>query len=183
MRRTNKAAALLLCALLGLTLSPGASARKTATVKKPVGRAAVPAGVLEVKRAIQAAYNEQNAAFARRDADGFFSHRTIDYVSVDRHGNEHDGGEQRQSLETLFENTTAAKANTVVQQITLQADGAVVVVREQARLTVVRPGDNRVGHFVFESTSRDFWVKTDDGWECKRSKSMTDRTTINGRPA
>lgn len=177
----------LLYALAALALMPNAYAKRPVPKHSAPKSSAKPTGdsaaTQEARRAIQTAYDEQNAAFARLDLDGYLSHHATDFVSVDKEGKETGDDETRQMLGMMFQGTKSAQATTTIQQITLQSDGAVVVTRGHVTMTIERPGDRQVGHLVSDGTYRDFWVKADSGWRCKRSKALSEKQTINGQPA
>lgn len=160
-----------------------AFARKPAPRPPAAAHVKEDAAAQQAHKAIQADYDQQDAAFARLDLDGYLSHHAPDFISVDKDGKETGDDDTRQMLGMMFQGTKSAKATTQVQRVTLQSDGAVVLTHAHSEMTVERPGDNQVGHLVADTTSRDFWVKADGVWQCKRSKTLTEHTTINGQSA
>lgn len=179
-RRAALTAALL--ALGSLTLPISVSARKPAP-RPPVSQPKGDAATQQARKTIQADYDEQDAAFARRDLDAYLAHHAPDFTSVDKDGKKTTDDDTRHTLGMIFKGTQSAKAATRIQGVTLQTDGAVVLTRAHSEMTVERPGDHQVGHIVADTTSRDLWVKADGAWQCKRSKTLTDTTTINGQSA
>ena len=176
------AGALALCSCLIFGLIAPLSARHVGghTLKPATPKdSGVSAGV---KRAIQSAYNEQNVAFSRQDIEGYLAHRATDYVLVDEDGEGAGQDKLRHGYGMMFHGTKASVATTTILSASSEAGGVVVLTREHLQLTVIRPGDQKVGHLVADNRNRDFWVQGQGGWQEKRTKQLSSKQTNNGQP-
>ena len=144
--------------------------------------------VAQTRRAIAACYAQADAAFSRKDVNGFFAHTAPDYQAVGRDNR----GEQRKYLlwqlvveyRRFVPGATTASAKTQVKAFTLK--GKKAIVRATERLVVVfaskRPGvpPSRITRSI---STVDTWVNGPKGWVKRRSTILSSRDSMsNGRP-
>lgn len=154
----------LLLSLLACTVA--ASADKTADAKK----------------AIQAAYNAENAAAARKDLKGIFASYAPDYVEVSQTGRTTTLTEEKTKARQALSLVKSAKANSVIQKIKLKGKQAVVSVKEHNELVVDNPRTGQPAKMVIDSVSEDTWTKSGKSRLKKRSKTISEKATANGEP-
>jgi len=174
--------ALALCACMTCSLISYSSAQKAAKFSDKSAATRVQQVPADVRQAIQVAYNEQNAAFSRQDIEGYLAHRAPDYVILDDDGEGPGAEKLRKTFGVMFQGTRASSATTSILSAFSQGSGVVVLTKQHTEMTVVRPGDQKVGHLVADNWIRDFWVQVSKDWQVKRSKLMSSRQTINGQP-
>lgn len=174
--------AVVLCGCMMFGVAGHSSTRKA--MKHPTKAPATKAAEVsaDVRRAIQSAYDEQNAAFSRQDIDGYMAHRASGYVLIDEDGEGPGQDKLRKTFGMMFQGTKESSATTFILSASSEGSGVVVSTKEHTQMTVMRPGDRKVGHLVADNRNRDFWVKAPDGWQEKRSKQVSSTQTVNGKP-
>ena len=151
---------LLLCLAVPTATRP-AAAQVTATR---------PAAAPSTRREIQAIYNKIDAALARKDIDTASDYDADDCQFYDRKGHLREEGSGRQALEDLAEELDTIHETTKILSFTGTATEATVTVKSHATAGASNRINGRAIKAVFDEVSRDYWVKTDDGWRRKRSR-------------
>ena len=137
----------------------------------------------EARKAIQAAYDKMNAALARKDVKGAFTVLTPDVEQITLDGRKFDAAQMRQQMTQALAAAKSVKSQTTVQKLTLKGGStAQVLVRSRVAIVLTDPQTNKPITFVGEETSQDTWIKTARGWLGKRSKTLSKKETVNGRP-
>ncbi len=138
----------------------------------------------DARKAIQTAYDRENAAAARKDVNGMFANETSDFEDITKEGRKVNLTEMRAQLGRVMAGIQSIKATTTIQKFSLKGQQAIVVAKGHAEMTGVNPNNHSTVKAIIENTSEDLWVKTKRGWLQKRSKTLTEstHTTINGKP-
>ncbi|HZO87155.1 MAG TPA: nuclear transport factor 2 family protein [Chthonomonadaceae bacterium] len=135
----------------------------------------------DARKAIQTAYNQANAAMARKDVNGGLAHFAPDFEAVTRNGKKIMLPQIRQQLQQITM-MQSIRAKSTIQKFRLKGNQAVVTVKEHADLTGVNPQNKQKLTMSIDSVSEDTWVKSGKGWLQKRSKSLRETAKINGKP-
>jgi ketosteroid isomerase-like protein len=132
----------------------------------------------KVQPIIQTSYDRINAAFLRKDIKGATALFTPDYVSISPEGEKKTLAEFREHYDNLFTrfNIKLTSNKTTIKNIDINPTGADVAIEQKTEGTIA--GFNKI---VINQTSRNFWLKTPQGWRLKESKILTNKTTFNGQ--
>jgi hypothetical protein len=152
-----------------------------AILSAPGSRALAVDAAAEARKQIQAAYNRENAAAARKDTSGVIANMTPDYRNTDLRGQTATVDQIRQSLPRLFASAISLKARSVVNKITLKGDQADTVVNEHAELMLFNARTRKPSRLVIDEVYQTLWVKTGGGWRKKRSKVLSSTQKLDGK--
>ncbi len=156
---------LLLC--LGVCQAPSAGADTAAQARK----------------AIQTAYDREDAAAAHRNINGILSNYAPDYQDREPNGLKVGLADVRQSLVVMFQNARAVTAKTTIQNFTLQGSKAIVTTKEYAMLTVASKAEHGQLHkIVLNSTDEDTWAKRGNRWLKVSTRTLRQSEMIDGKP-
>ena len=158
---TTLFATLLLCLSFSATAKPQA---------KPIPQA---------QREIQAVYNQIDAALGRKDVDTAFDFNTEDSEFYDKNGHPQDVADARQEAIQLLADIDTYKRKSVIVSFSGGDTDATVTVRYHSYQTVANAISGRSAQVVTDESYRDYWVKTDDGWRRKRSRSLSIKAKIH----
>jgi ketosteroid isomerase-like protein len=127
---------------------------------------------------IQNNYNQINAAFVRKDIKGATALFTQDYISISPEGEKKTLEEFRSYYNTLFNKfkIKLTSNKTTIKDLAVNPNGIDVGIEQNIEGMVA--GTNKI---VINQTSRNFWLKTPQGWRLKESKILTSQTTFNGK--
>ena len=130
---------------------------------------------LDAKKAIQAAYNRNNAAKLHRDVGAILATYAPGYTSVNQNGLEttRSDEEERQHWAELLTPPGKVKKMTRVVDLKLQDGGAVVTVTAHEEMSYVSRKTRTVQHLTFDEKDRDFWVQSQNHWLWKRSRTLS----------
>lgn len=162
-RRTLLTAALLLA---GASFAPQARADATSDARKT----------------IQAAYDKMNAAAAKKDVNGILAYYAPDYEHVNQRGQKTTLAAMRQQMPQLLQMMKSIKATTAIKKFVLQGSQATVAVASQGEMVGVDPQTKKAVKIVIFSSDEDLWVKGAKGWMQKRSKTLSSKQTVDGKP-
>src|SRR5690242_12724613 len=84
----------------------------------------------DARKAIQANYDSDNAAAKRRDAAGFLSHTSADFVSIAKNGKKQTLAETKRDLPGFFKATKELNAVSQIRSIQVKGSIANVTVFE-----------------------------------------------------
>ncbi len=127
---------------------------------------------------IQTNYDRINAAFVRKDVKGATAYFTPDYVSINPKGEKQNLEAFRSHYNTVLNrfNIKLTSNKTTIKDLTVSPTGIDVSIVQQTEGTIA--GFNKI---VISQTSKNFWLKTPQGWRLKQSNILTNQTTFNGK--
>lgn len=138
----------------------------------------------DARRALQALYDNTNTAAAKKNLNGVLAYMTPDFVATDRKGNKRTAAQLRSELMQIFPLLQSWRGTSRIQRITLKGGAlATVVVKENARMVMTNPLTKQTSVVDSTGTSRDIWVKQGGGWRMKQSQTLSNKATLNGKPA
>ena len=145
--------------------------------------AALPAGAgpgktPSARRELQAIYNQINAAAAQKDVDGVFNYDAPDYSTVDPKGHVFEGSYGRQELQDLMNAVDTVKGTTTIKSYTGTDTDATVVVKDHYVFLASNLATGRMIKLSGDDLSRDYWVKTEDGWRRKRTRILSGKNVF-----
>jgi hypothetical protein len=127
---------------------------------------------------IQTNYDRINAAFVRKDVKGATSYFTPDYVSINSKGEKQNLEQFRSHYNTVLNRFSIKLTSnkTTIKDLAVSPTGIDVSIVQQTEGTIA--GFNKI---VISQTSKNFWLKTPQGWRLKQSTILTNQTTFNGK--
>ena len=132
-----------------------------------------PVKVPTPQQELQAIYNKINAAAAQKDVDGVFDYNASDYVTTNTKGRTHDASDGRQELQDVMSAVDMVQGTTSIKTFTGTATDAAVTVKDHYVFIASNQSTRRTIKFASDDVSRDYWVKTDDGWRRKRTRILS----------
>jgi ketosteroid isomerase-like protein len=131
-----------------------------------------------IQAIVQTNYNQINAAFLRKDIKGATALFTPDYVSISPEGEKQTLTEFRTHYNNLFSHfdIKLTSNKTIIKNIAVNSNGVDVAIEQRTEGLIA--GSNKL---EIAQTSRNFWLKTPQGWRLKQSKILTNQTTFNGK--
>lgn len=146
----------------------------------PTAQADTPA---QARKAIQAAYDREDAAVGRKDIKGALANCAPDFQFVAPDGTRGSLADARQSLSTQFGKNSSFVAKTTIQKFTLQGSKTVVTAKEYQLRTVVPRAPHAHAHkIVTVGIDEDTWVKHGDRWLRERTRAISQKQTLDGKP-
>jgi hypothetical protein len=148
---------------------------------------ALPAAVLadavsDARKQIQAAYDRENAAAARKDTSGVMANLMPDYISINYRGQRTNAEQLRHRLPQLFAMAMSIKGRTRITRLALKGSQADVTAKEHGEVTLMNPRTGKPTNLVVDETSQTLWVKTARGWKKKRSRTIASKQSVDGKP-
>jgi uncharacterized protein (TIGR02246 family) len=140
------------------------------------GKRALTAGkmvALQVRKEIQAAYDQQSAALNSKDVQGFLSLCTPDYQDLARGKRLYSARFIRQSLPRTLARYSALKMTATIQTLQINGSQATVTATHHVNVTLLPRYASGVPLRSSETVTEDIWIKTDRGWRAKRSKEIS----------
>lgn len=135
----------------------------------------------DAKKAIQAAYNAGNAATGKKDMNKMFANDSPDFVAV-RNGQTITLAQAKAAVKQFFPAVKSIKDVSVVQKIKLKGNEATVTVKEHGDMVMANPQTKKTMKISVDSVSEDVWTKSGGAWLRKRSKSISEHVTSDGKP-
>jgi CRISPR/Cas system-associated exonuclease Cas4 (RecB family) len=126
---------------------------------------------------IQGTYSKIASAFARKDLNTATSYFTSDYAYIDSQGVNRSAADLRDYYAPLLRPVNVTSSKISIQSFSPQNSQIEAVVKQTSNM---RLGANKI---VYETTSRDTWVKTSAGWRIQQSQVLSVNQTVNGRPS
>jgi hypothetical protein len=126
---------------------------------------------------IQGTYSKIASAFAKKDLDTATSYFTADYAYTDTQGVNRSASDLRDYYAPLLRPVNVTSSKISIQSFNAQNSQAQAVVKQTSNMSL---GANKI---VYETTSRDTWVKTSAGWRIQQSQVLSVNQTVNGRPS
>ena len=139
--------------------------------------------VSDARKQIEAAYQRENAAAMRKDVNGILANLAPDYETTNMQGIKAGREQMKQMLPQLFAMARSVKAATKVKSVKLKGNEATAQVAEHAEMVMVNPKTHQTAKLVIEEQSETVWAKGPKGWLKKRSRTLSSKQTVNGKPA
>jgi hypothetical protein len=124
---------------------------------------------------IQGTYSKIASAFARKDLNTATSYFTSDYAYTDTQGVNRSASDLRDYYAPLLNPVNVTSSKISIQQFNAQNNQVQTVVKQTSNMSL---GANKI---VYETTSRDTWVKTSAGWRIQQSQVISVNQTVNGK--
>jgi hypothetical protein len=159
------------------TSAAAASAPDAATGGAPAAAAADgPADRAAIRTELEAAYDQLEAAFARRDVDAILALRSPDFEADGPAGRD-DAARMKEVLNHFFVlNQPPIQSRNTIVELTLDdpagSQVTVDVLQQASRYQELAGKRRRVVHDVRQ---RETWVRTADGWRLRRVADIRDR--------
>ena len=139
----------------------------------------------EVQKALQADYNDRDAAVTHKDIDGTLAHYSPDFTSVSLTGKAHDLAKERADFVKTF--GLASKSSVIkstIQKVILAKAGteATVIVKRHGILLFVNPQTQLNEVLTLDGVYQDTWDKRPSGWQLTREQESSRKATMNGKP-
>lgn len=140
----------------------------------------------EVNKAIQTAYDSEDAAMARKDIEGYLAYHATDFIAIGKKGQTQGLEKERRSMLEFFTLPwKSGQFSSEIQDIKLndkQGKQATVTVKRMGSIELVDPQTRRSGTLETEAVLRHFWVKEQKGWRLKREKAISLKAFMDGKP-
>lgn len=144
----------------------------------PLGLRAEAAPVAPAAQAaIQSAYAQINAAFARHDLDTFMTFFAPDYKVVDENGKTYTKEETRKQYASQLKQMKTMQSRYTLSGFQTVPGG----VEAEMKLHTQGTGEKRVaflkfkGHYHDDLWVHDLWTETPQGWRIKSRKTLSDK--------
>lgn len=148
--------ALAVCMLGLITAAPLAKADSAANAKK----------------AIVMNYAQDDAAFCRKDVNGFFAHTSPDYVAIDKKGKKTPIQALRGPIQLYMPIAATAIAKTTIRKVAVKGNKAYVTVSRHLALVGKAQQGMAPANISLDTASVDTWVKAPTGWLKKLSSVL-----------
>lgn len=139
---------------------------------------AAPGQAPTTQQQLQAIYNKINAAAAQKNVDGVFDYDSADHTTTDIKGRIHEASDGRQELQNVMDTMDTVKSTTIIRSITSTETDATVVVKDHFIFTISNRSTGRTAKIVGDDVSRDYWLKTDEGWRRKKTRILSGKTGV-----
>lgn len=139
----------------------------------------------EVRKALQADYNDRDSAVGRKDIDGTLAHYAPDFTGVSATGKTHDLKEERADfLKTFGLPAKSSVTKSTIQKVTWGKAGAeaTVSVHRHGILLFVNPQTKLNNILVLDGVYQDTWAKRSGAWLLIREQVSSLKATMNGNP-
>ena len=164
--------------LLALCAAPASWAQDDA---KPGPAAALP-DPATARQELVHCYAQIDAAIGRKDSAQTVSYLDPNYVSVGPKNKRHNVWQTVEGITYVLGAARALRSTTHVAGVQRQDDGYVAQIGQQILASGRDVRNGRTVHVIETSVQRDYWIHDEDGWHLKRSRTLSDHTTVNGRP-
>ena len=148
-------------------------------VPATAGPGAAKAAVPPARREIQAIYNKIDAAIDQKDVDTAFDYDADDCKYYDKKGRLLEEGSRRQEVVDMLDQVDTVKEITVITSFTGSDTEATVTAKTHVVLIASNNANGRAIKIAFDDISRDYWVKSDDGWKRKRSREIKNKVALH----
>lgn len=137
---------------------------------------------VEARAAITALIQLSNEAASKRNVAGTTAAMTDDFVTVDAQGKERPLAQTQGALSTLYGAAKAVKVTTTLDTVRVTGDEATVGVKEHIVMTFDNAKTGGTSTLITDASEQGAWVKTEYGWREKRSKTLSSKATLDGKP-
>ena len=156
-------AASLLCPAVPAVAGPGAA------------QTAAPSA----RHEIQAIYSKIDAAIDRKDVDTAFDYDADDCEYYNKKGHLLEEGSGRQEVVDLLDKVDTVRETTIITSFTGSDADAIVTAKTHVVLAAANNANGRAIKVALDEVSRDYWVKTGDGWKRKRSREIKGKVALH----
>ena len=134
-----------------------------------------------VKRSLQALYNQEDAAAAKKDIPGMLADLSPDYKVSMKNGLTMNLAQMKIQAQQLMSMARTITNRTTVQKVTVKGGQALAAVKEHTVLLMMNPQSHKPAHVVVDSQTQDVWVKSKGAWKKSKSSGLTQVTTVDGK--
>lgn len=134
------------------------------------------------RKAIQAAYDKENAAVAKKNLEGAFSSVSSDFMAGDKQGHQASLRSLKPQMQAVFDSATSLKAVTQIQKIVYKTDQATVTAKNRTIINLKAPKGQKPSKAIVDSVEEDLWVKTGGKWVRRIATVLSQTMTKNGQP-
>jgi ketosteroid isomerase-like protein len=135
------------------------------------------------KKAIQAQYDAEAAAVAKKDAVKMMAINTKDCVTIDKKGTKRTFTDHQADLAQMLSIAQSITVVTKIQKLTVKGDTAVVSTSDSSKITILNPQTKKKMVVTGNTTNEDTWVKINGVWLRKQGREISATTLIDGKPA
>lgn len=130
--------------------------------------------------AVTAAYHREEAAIGRKDLKAVTALYSSSFTDIDETGDRSDLAGTRKRMLMVFQMVKTLKLQQIPQKFVVQ--GSQVTVTGASHLEgVLFDPQKRTHRMVTDGAFIDIWVRTGRGWLKRQSRSVTARTTFDGK--
>lgn len=129
---------------------------------------------LVARKQIQAIYDKEDVAAARKDIPGVFADMAPNFSAFDENGQKMSLTEIKSDLADLFSRATAVKGTTTIQKFRLIGKTAIVTTRSRDEMTVSDQESGSSRKVTIEDLSIDTWVQSGKAWLQTRSRDVSE---------
>jgi uncharacterized protein (TIGR02246 family) len=134
------------------------------------------------RKAIHALYKKLTTAMKKKDAKAVMALSTPDFSMKMPNGQVQRADAIEASMKQMFSTTKSIdKLATKIDSLKIQGKKAVAV-STTAFACTMRDPQGQMHKYTENSTSRDYLVKTQQGWRFQRSEALKAKVTIDGKP-
>ena len=148
-------------------------------VPAAAGPNAAKAAVPPARREVQAIYTKLDTAIDQKDVDTAFDYDADDCEYYDKKGHLLPEGSGRQEVVDLLDQVDTVKEATVITSFTGSDAEATVTAKTHVVLFASNNANGRAIKIAFDDISRDYWLKTGDGWKRKRSREIKNKVALH----
>lgn len=134
------------------------------------------------RKAIQAAYDKENAAIAKKDLAGAFAADAPDFMAGDKQGHQAALRDLKPQMQTVFQNSTSLKATTLIQKFAFKGNQATVTTRVHTVINLKAPKGGKPSKATVDSVEEDLWAKNMGQWVRRISTVLSQTMTKDGKP-
>ncbi len=137
--------------------------------------------VATVRKAIDAAYKAEDAAFINYDLEGSLQSHATNYVYTTKEGKKISRAQLQEYLAQMFKVAEDIQSNTAIENLAVYGNRARVRVKTYARMHL--QGQGKSTHILAGTERRDdVWVKQGDIWLRTQGKEVSSHITLDGKP-
>jgi ketosteroid isomerase-like protein len=130
----------------------------------------------QAEKQIRAAYADMDKAMAAKDAAKATEGLAPGAALLDKNNKPINASQVQNGLQMLFKASSSVQSTTTVTSFAMEGKGAVVGTKSTVSMV------NLAGTLAMNTTSRDYWEPVDGAWKIKRSRSLSENVTLNGKP-
>ena len=132
----------------------------------------------QARKAIQAAYDQQDAAQARKDLNATFAHCAPEFKDISKDGRVVTLTQARASLTQAYAMAKSIKVRTTIADLHLTGNKAIVTTKQHAVVTLVNPRTSRTMTLMDDEVDQDTWVKRSNRWWATESKTLKETRSV-----
>lgn len=137
--------------------------------------------VADARKAIQAEYRRLSVAIQRKDLNGFIKGCTPDCKIKSQQGT-FTIGQWKGMMQSAFQGMEDIRYDVRLDKVMLKGKEAIVMSTQTMEATLTSPQDNKKHRLHSQEKAKDIWTKTAKGWRLRLSETISQRTTLDGKP-